>query len=85
MAIDEYIAAVQAGAMSIQAGALAGDQLVETVGVLDPSDLTAVTAEAFNQDVFGADVTWADAYAQIVAALQPPAAKARRVTVTVKR
>lgn len=71
--------------MSIQAGALAGDQLVETVGVLDPTDLTAVTAEAYNQDVFGADVPWENARAQIAAALQPAVAKSRRVKVTVKK
>ena len=84
MDLTEYIAAVMSGALQINAGALVGNTLVETTGVLDPTDLAAVTAEAFNQDVFSADVTWADAYAQIVAALQPaPVAKSRRLVVRV--
>lgn len=82
MAIDEYITTILAGAMPIRAGAFADGKLVETVGVLDPADLDAVTAEAYNQDVFGADVTWDDARGQIEAALASTA-KSRRPTVRV--
>lgn len=68
MAITEYIAAVKAG-LPIAAGSLAGPALVETSGVLDASDLIAVTAEAYNRDVFDADVPWDAAYNRIKEAL----------------
>jgi len=69
MTFGEYIAAVKAGTQQVHAGELSDAVLVETAGTLDVSDLMAVTAEAYNRDVFDAGVPWDAAYARIKEAL----------------
>jgi len=77
MTLESYIAKVRKG-FPIMGGQLSKKkELSEGMVMLDKGNLRAVTAEAYNQDVFGAEVKWADAQAQVEKALAAkPVAKA---------
>lgn len=70
MKLDEYVKKVKAGTLSVPTGAPSGKLLVEGMGALDKNDLEAVTAEAFNLDVFDPEKPWDEAFREVQAAMR---------------
>lgn len=68
MTLEQYIADVKDG-MLVMGGEKAHDKLADGSVYLDAKDFMAVTAEAFNQEVFAPTTKWEDAYEQVVASL----------------
>lgn len=66
MTLAEFVRDVRAGTIPAGAGGeTAEGALVDGVSSLAASDLDAITAEAFNQDVFPAGTTWATGRRQV--------------------
>jgi hypothetical protein len=70
MTFDSYIAEVKAGKFKIVGGGRAHGDLIEGFVMLNPKDVDAVTAEAFNQQVFSAEEDWQKARAQVERSLK---------------
>lgn len=65
-----FVAAVRSGRILMgQGGLAAGETLADGVAPLSAADADAVTAEAFNQDVFDPETPWETARALIAGLL----------------
>jgi hypothetical protein len=69
MTFEKYIAEVKTGKFKIAGGAHTHTDLIEGFVYLNPKDIDAVTAEAFNQQVFSSGDDWGKARGRISAAL----------------
>jgi hypothetical protein len=70
MSFDDYITQVKTGRLVIRGGGRAHGDLIEGHVLLSRHDVDAVTAEAFNQQVFPAGEDWQKARAQVAEALK---------------
>lgn len=66
MNVDQYVAAVAVGEVKAGHGVVSGGEIASAVRHLRiDADINDLTAEAFNQDVFGEDDKWDDAVEQV--------------------
>jgi hypothetical protein len=59
MTPEAYVQAVREGRILAGAGGRVGDRLIDGRAPLRTDDLDGLTAEAYNQGVFGPEVPWA--------------------------
>lgn len=70
MSFDEFIGLAKAGKLVAPSGDRTGKLLTEKRTKLDTKDLEALTAEAFNQDVFSSETPWDEALNKVSQALE---------------
>lgn len=74
MTLADFIAQVRAGTLLVHGGEREGDTLLETMELLDATDLDGVTAAAFDLEVLDSKtVSWEQGRRLVGAAMPPPA------------
>jgi hypothetical protein len=72
MTPEAYVRAVREGRLLAGAGGSLRDRIIDGRVPLGTEDLDALTAEAYNQGVFGPEVPWAVARGRLEALLAEP-------------